>query len=953
MSKSVYVSKAAAVATVTVAALALVTVIGLVIFHLIRSQECSHLLLPTVLTTTLAPNGQAPDMRLPGNLIPESYEIYLRTHLYTTLDNLNEQNYNFSGNSTVKFKCVTATNTIYIHSKDLNLVVLGVIEENRKNMPVNQVRLLEDNREFAEIELADTLKVGRIYYLITEFMGECKGSKGIFLNHYKEKGNNESFTIAFIAASKMEPMDARRVFPCFDEPAMKAVFNITIIHRKGSVALSNMPQKDQVEMEIDGEQWLVSEFVPTVKMSTYLLAFTVSCMKSKETKNERTMLRTWARPEAIAAGHVDYAHSITRNILDFLEEYSGIEYPLRKLDQLAVPEVSGDIMGMENWGLIIYAENTFLYDAGHSATPDKEMTAIIIAHELAHQWFGNLVTMRWWSDLWLKEGFATYMSYLAVDKVEPTWNIKDLIIAREIQKAMSIDSEDFYHFLSDNDLQTPDDILSLYDIITYSKGAAVLRMLANTLTESVFKEGVQSFLKAYQYNSAETQDLWSHLQRVVDKNSLDIPVAEVMDTWTEQSGYPLITINTESGEVSQEHFNMDRGQQIWQIPIKVMKSGSGEIESHLLTVDGPVSKPVYQCEENEWIIANVNCTGYYRVNYDPENWEKLLQQLETDHRKIPTLSRAQLIDDAFNLARFEYVNITLALNTTKYLLNDTEFMTWESARENLFHLILMFDRSEICGAMKAYLRKLVGPLYDHFENFTMNASIPDSHTAQLNQINAVTLACAIELPKCKKMATDLFNRLRKDPTTNLIHPNLRLMVYCSAIASGGELEWDFAWEMMKTSPSDQERKRLAEALACTKHVWILNRYLEYTLNQNIIKPEDFIFTVDVIANNVVGQSLVWDFVVSQWPNIIKRFGNKFSLYPLIHGITQRVPSRYEEQKLRKLEEIYNEMSLYHSGDNIFETVIKKSLINIQWVEKHKQTVFQWFQGEILQGNNEV
>ncbi|KAJ8335457.1 hypothetical protein SKAU_G00387990, partial [Synaphobranchus kaupii] len=378
-----------------------------------------------------------------------------------------------------------------------------------------------------------------------------------------------------------------------------------------------------------------------------------------------------------------------------------------------------------------------------------------------------------------------------------------------------------------------------------------------------------------------------------------------------------------------------------------------EIESDLLTVEGPVSKPVYQCDENEWILANVNCTGYYRVNYDPDNWEKLLQQLKTDHQKIPTISRVQLIADAFNLARLKYVNITLALNTTKYLVNDTEFMPWETANENLLHLILMFDRSAVCGPMKAYLRMLVAPLYDHFESFTMNSTIPDSHTAQLNQINAVTLACAIELPKCKKMATDLFDRLRKDPTTNLIHPNLRPTVYCSAIASGGELEWDFAWEMLKTSPSDQERERLGEALACTKHVWILNRYLQYTLNPDKIKPEVFISTVNIIAKNVVGQSLVWDFVVSQWSNIIKKFGKKYSLYPLIHGMTQRVPTKYEQQQLRKLEEIYNKMSLYHSGENFFDDVIRMNQINIKWVEEHKQTVLQWFQREVSQGNNKV
>ncbi|XP_061102770.1 aminopeptidase N-like [Conger conger] len=946
MSKRVYVSKAAAVATVTVAALALITVIGMIIFHNIRTKECPHLLQTTFPpTTTSTPTGPPPDMRLPGDLIPESYKIYLQTHLYLNMTDIENQNFDFTGNSTVKFKCVNATNTIYIHSKGLDLTLIGVADEKGKEMATHQVQLVEDERNFVTIELVDSLRVDGLYYLSTAFKGQGFHQSGLSVAHYTGEKNEERFLVF----SQMEPSDARRVFPCFDEPAMKAIFNITIIHRKGSIALSNMPQKDQVEMDIDGEEWLITEFHPTKKMSTYVLSFIVFNFESKETNYGSYTLKTWARPEVVSAGLVDYAHSITGNILDFFEEYTGIKYPLGKLDQVGIQGF--EARGMENWGLIMYSEGILTYNEEVFTTTEKGIAAIVIAHEVAHQWFGNLVTMKWWNDLWLKEGFSTYMSYLAMDRVEPGGNMKDLISVQEIQATLGMEVLVAEQHLTtkEEDIQSKSDINSLYNIIIYNKGAVVLRMIAEFLPEGVFQNGVQSYLKANQYSNAETQNLWSHLQMAVDNASFDIAVAEVMDTWTQQSGYPMITINTTSGEVSQEHFSLDTDKEqtnrTWKVPIKTMKSDSEVIELFLLTVEGPVSNPAYLCNENEWILASVNYTGYYRVNYNPENWEKLLQQLETDHRKIPTRSRAQLIDDAFTLARKGKVNRTLPLRITKYLLKDTEFIPWESARKYLENIILMFDRTEVYGTIKAYVRKLVGPLYDHFENFTWNSSIPDSCTAQLNQINAVKLACAIELPKCQKMAADLFEQWRKSPTTNPIHPNLRPMVYCSAIASGGELEWDFAWEMLQTSPINQERERLMEALACTKHVWILNRYMLYALDPDYMQFIDIVTVIGYIAKNVIGHSLAWDFVRS---HLNSTKPPKMIGFVLIDLISHRFSTEYELQQIKEIQAQEDGKSY---GSDILEKISEKIRSQIKWMEENKQTVSQWFQKEASQGSS--
>ncbi|KAJ8417415.1 hypothetical protein AAFF_G00286420 [Aldrovandia affinis] len=724
---------------------------------------------------------------------------------------------------------------------------------------------------------------------------------------------------------------------------MKAVFYITIIHREHTRALSNAKEMGLPKtVEIDGETWFVTEFHPTKEMSTYLLAFIVSTFEPKETG--RSTVRTWARPEAIKAGHADYAQSITEEILQFYEEHFSIPYPLSKLDQIALPDFAAG--AMENWGLITYRETALLYEEGISSTSNKEFIVTVIAHELAHQWFGNLVTMKWWNDLWLNEGFATYISYFGVHKVNPTWDIKDLIILNDIQSVFQVDALATSHPLSskEEDIRTPTDISELFDSITYSKGAAVLRMLSDYISDTVFLTGLRSYLKAYQYSNADYKDLWNHLQMAVDGVQETMDVEQVMNTWTQQMGYPVVTINTTTGAVSQQHFLLNQTSDynfLWHIPVRVMKAGQ-KVDLDLLDEKGPVRKDAYMAKGNEWILANVNCTGYFRVNYNPENWERLLQQMNNSHEELPVISRGQLIDDAFNLARAKHINVTLALNTTKYLSKDMEYIPWESALRNLDYFVLMFDRSEVYGPMKAYLRKQVGTLYDHFENHTLNSTVPDKHTAQYNQINAISVACSNDLPKCRDMVKYLFTAWIEDPINNTIHANLKSTIYCNGIALTGEKEWEIVWQRYQDATIATEKDKLRYALSCSKDIWILSRYLSYTLDPDKIRKMDSVSTINYIARNVAGQSLAWDFVQSQWPYISEEYGGGvMSLGSLIDGVTQRFSTEFELEKLRHFQQEFAEDTT-SPGTRALQQAIERTQANIKWVKENKQTVLDWF-----------
>lgn len=314
-------------------------------------------------------------------------------------------------------------------------------------------------------------------------------------------------------------------------------------------------------------------------------------------------------------------------------------------------------------------------------------------------------------------------------------------------------------------------------------------------------------------------------------------------------------------------------------------------------------------------------------------------------QEIPIINRGQLIDDAFNLARAKHINVTLALRTTKYLWNDTEYIPWESALRNLDYFILMFDRSEVYGPMQAYLRKQVGGLYQHFENFTMFSTVPEQHSAQYNQINAISVACSNDIPECQEMAKMLFDNWMTNKTSNRIHPNLKATIYCQAIAAGGEKEWEFAWGKFENATTATEKDKLRYALSCTRKIWLLNRYLEYTLNPDKIRKMDAVSTISYIARNVAGQAIAWNFVRANWNYISLEYEEGImSLGNLIDGVTQRFSTDFELEELWQFLTDHDVEEL-HLAIRALEQATERTEANIKWVKENKKTVLEWFKNE--------
>ncbi|XP_035484995.2 aminopeptidase Ey isoform X1 [Scophthalmus maximus] len=955
MGKGLYITKGVAVACAVLAIGAVATIIALSVAYSKEKpgSEAASTASPVGTSTPSTPKEPWQRFRLPDTLAPLWYNATLRPRLEPNAEGL----YIFTGHSLVVFKCVRATDLILIHSNKLNLTTFQGFHVKLKGLdggPAPSLRKtwLEVPTQYLVVRLNSFLAAGRAYELYTEFVGELSDELGGFYrSEYIEDGVKR-----VVATTQMESTDARKAFPCFDEPAMKAVFHMTLIHPQGTVALSNSMDLDAVNISIDGQNLIRTRFEPTERMSTYLLAFVVSefTYAGKTQGADDVSIRIWARKTAIEEGQGDYALQKTGPILAFFEGYYNSTYPLSKSDQIALPDFAAG--AMENWGLITYRETNLLYNPEVSSNADKEKVATTISHELAHMWFGNLVTMKWWNDLWLNEGFASYVSYLGANYAQPTWNMLDLIVLNEIIGVMAVDALASSHPLSskEEDIMKPEHIMELFDSITYSKGAAVLRMLSEFITETIFSQGLHTYLEEFKYNNTVYKDLWKHLQMAVDKGGIPLPdsVEAIMNRWILQMGFPLITVDTKTGKITQKHFLSDPKSVVdrpsefnyeWIVPITWVNTRAS-IQQYWLVGKEATNKDIV-LNADEWLVANIDMKGFYRVNYDSDNWERLLAKLSSKHVDIPVINRAQIIDDAFNLAKANIVNTTLALRTTKFLSKEIEYVPWETATRNLGYFYLMFDRSEVYGPMQAYIRKQVGPLFDYFRTLTVNwTTIPTGHTDQYNQVNAISLACKTGVEGCKDLTTGLFKNWMQNPAKNTISPNLRSTVYCNAIAGGGVKEWDFAWSMYKNAAVASEANKLMAALSCTTQPWLLNRYLDYCLDPEKIRKQDAASTIAYIASNPIGQSLAWDFVRARWSHIFHDYGGgSFSFDRLIKVVTRRFSTEFEYNQLLRFKE--DHPGQFGSSTMALEQALEKTKANMDWVTNNKDLVLEWFTSE--------
>ncbi|PSN55624.1 hypothetical protein C0J52_04058 [Blattella germanica] len=637
-----------------------------------------------------------------------------------------------------------------------------------------------------------------------------------------------------------------------------------------------------------------------------------------------------------------YALDVGVKITEFYIEYFGIPYPLPKLDLIAIPDfVSG---AMEHWGLITFREVNLLYEEGISSTANKQRVATVIGHELAHMWFGNLMTLKWWNDLWLNEGFASYIEYKGVNHAHPDWQLLDQFLISDLHGVLNMDSTVTSHPIV-LPVGHPDEITSLFDSISYSKGASVIRMLEDFMGEEEFRKGITNFLNRFKFANAVTQDLWDELQKM----NKDVNITQVMDTWTRQMNYPVVTaIHQPNGKVllTQQRFLSDQDANAtndspygykWEVPISYITSESNEIQRDwLFSKNESVSIEVP--ESAAWYKINCHQKGYYRVNYDKENWRKLSEQLMTDMSALDISDRAHLLQDVFSLADAGLVSYDLAMDMTKYLKSETEYIPWSVAYSKLNKLDNLLVSSTSYSKLRKYTQSLVSDIY---KKITLTVSDADSHLQRLLRPTIVKLACNMGVQECIDEVVTIFkNWITNVNEVSKPHPDIRSTVYGYGIKlASGEKDWDLMWNLYLSETDAQERIKLLCGLTYSQEPWILQRYLELSKNESNVRSQDFFTLLSYISSNPVGTPIVWDFVRNEWQYLVDRFTlNDRYLGRIIPSITKSFAS---ELKIREMEAFFEKYPNAGAGAKARTQALERVQNNIKWLKHHKTTLENW------------
>ncbi|XP_037634147.1 endoplasmic reticulum aminopeptidase 1-like isoform X2 [Sebastes umbrosus] len=694
----------------------------------------------------IATNGQPfpwDRMRLPKTISPVHYDLTIHPNL-TTLD--------FTGVVRIQLDVHEDTSTIILHSKQLQISnVWLLIPEGLKPLWV-----LEYPR-FHEIALLSdsVLTKGRRYEVQLEFAAILSDS---FSGFYKSTYRTSSGEVRVLACTQFEATFARGAFPCFDEPAFKANFTIRIIREPRHIAISNMPKVKTVDLP---GGLLEDHFDTSVKMSTYLVAYIVSDFLSvSKTTRHGVKISVYAVPEKI--DQTAYALDAAVKLLDFYNKYFDIPYPLPKQDLAAIPDFQSG--AMENWGLTTYRETSLLFDPDKSSVSDKLEITKVIAHELAHQWFGNLVTMEWWNDLWLNEGFANFMMFISPRITHPELQV-DKFFLEICFKAMEVDSLSSSHPIS-TPVENPTQIQEMFDDVSYDKGACILKMLQDFLTPGAFEIGIIRYLKHYSYQNTVNSQLWESL---TDKrySGDELDVKAIMDTWTLQEGFPLVTVDVRGREVrlSQERYLKTDDQSLtegflWQIPLTYMTSASNTIQHFLLKTKNDV---LYLPEKVDWVKFNVDMRGYYMVHYAGEGWNSIIKLLQHNHTALRINDRASLIHNVFQLVSTENVKLDTALELSLYLSRETEIMSVKQGfgqLEPLYKLMEKRDMPALENQMKDYVLDLFRGLIDRQE-WSDSGSVSE----RMLRSKLLLFGCDRNYAPCVTKATELFNKWKDSDGT--------------------------------------------------------------------------------------------------------------------------------------------------------------------------------------------
>lgn len=778
------------------------------------------------------------------------------------------------------------------------------------------------------VSFNDTIPAGQKATLTQTFKGTLNDNMAGF---YRSSFKGEDGSDQFIATTQMEPTDARRAFPCFDEPALKAEFTITLIADKKMTCLSNMDvaSEEEVDSKMTGSKRKAVTFNKSPLMSTYLLAFIVGELKMIETNNFRVPVRVFATPDKDIE-HGQFSLELAARTLDFYEKKFNSPFPLPKMDMVAIPDFSAG--AMENWGLITYRVVDLLFDEKTSGASTKQRVAEVVQHELAHQWFGNLVTMDFWDGLWLNEGFATWMSWYSCNEFYPEWNVWQGYVTDNLQSALALDS-----LRSSHPIEVPvkraDEINQIFDAISYSKGSCVLRMISKYLGEDTFMEGVRRYLKKHAFGNTQTGDLWAALSDASGKD-----VEKVMDIWTKNVGFPVVTV-TEDTKNSSVHVKQNRFLRTADVkpdedkilyPVFLGLRTKDGIDEEV-TLDG--REKSFPVKDLDFFKINADHSGIYRTSYSPERLQKLGEAAKQGLLSVE--DRAGMIADAGALAASGYQKTSGVLSLLQGFDTEPEFVVWDelTARIASVRAAWVFEDDKTKDALKAFQRDLVSSKA-HKLGWEFKES--DGHIEQQFKSMLFSSAALAGDEKTKNAALDMFARFIAGDRS-AIHPNLRAGVYAVALQNGGAAEYDALLDEYRSAKSSDERNTALRAIGRARDPALIKRTLELPLSKEV-KEQDIYLPIGGLRSHKEGIVALWAWCKENWDTIEKRLPPGLSMLGSVVSLC--TSSFTSEKQLKDVEAFFGARSTKGFDQSLaqsFDAIRAKE----GWLSRDRKDVEEW------------
>ena len=777
--------------------------------------------------------------RLPRHVIPTRYELRLEPDLARAT---------FAGKAVVILTITQPTTTIVMNAVDL---AISQAEITGPTVAYQAASIdLGEPLERCRITFAQALAPGEWALRLT-FQGTLNDKlRGFYRSTYKD----QSGTTQTMAATQFEATDARRAFPCWDEPDFKAVFATTLVIDPGLTAVSNT---SVVSESVEAGK-TVLRFADSIKMSTYLVAFIVGQLVTTEPRFVgKTPLRLWTIPGKQPL--TPFGRDIAESSLTFFENYYGIPYPGDKLDLLAIPDFASG--AMENLGAITFRETALLVDQRTGTHGELERVADVVAHENAHMWFGDLVTMSWWNGLWLNEAFATFMEMLAVDAWKPEWKRWDTF---GVSRAAAFSVDGLWSTRPiEYPVRAPKDADAMFDVLTYEKGASVLRMLEQYIGPTAFRDGVRDYLRAHAYGNADTKDLWLSLGKAAKQ-----PVPELMDGWIFQPGYPLVSAQLDGVSelvLTQQRFAYlptgGSSTQAWQIPVQIRIETKDKAEHRRVLLTGHQTRIPLPSDVRQ-VLINEGGHGFYRVQYDAP----LLQRMsDTGLDHLAPTERFNLLSDAWATTLSGAMPLPDYLHLTRHFTQERDKNVWALLLDSLSFLnrIIAADERPL---LEAFVRALMAPAVRE-----LGWEPQSGENVLLSQLRGELLGALGKLgndPAIQEQALVRYAQYRTDSAA--VDPNIVPALVAVLAHTGDEARYEEFSERYKKAATPQEERRYLFSLAAFQSPALLARTLARTINGEI-RTQDAPFIVAACLGNVYNREPAWDFVKTNWEKMDQLF----------------------------------------------------------------------------------